>query len=251
FKGWLEDQLKEIATALSLALDEKIEVEQALKSEATFNRLRRLALALPLSVAKDAGPDILPEINGIIAGFAKDVLGMKDIRPESTVSRLRSEAMQEAAANNSQRVVGAKKGVWKVGNEHIGEIHAEKRTNDYELMTKDEFDEHFVPWVQQKYPAWFYKTFTVPAVETAAKSLGALLDRYPEDRWSVKPENTKAAQEGLKEMKDAWNAIKDEDRKSNKGTVIAVIDRYFMTVEARRPSQEVMWEEKGFTKPPQ
>jgi hypothetical protein len=158
--------------------------------------------------------------------------------------------MQEAAANNSERTIGEKKGVWKVGDAHIGEIKADKNTAKYELMTKDEFNEDFVPWVQLKYPEWFYTTFTVPAVETAVQGLGAVLDKYPDSHWSVTPEDRQGALEGLTKLKDAWNGIKDEDRRSNAGIVITALDRYFMTVDRRRPSQEVMWEEKGFTKPP-
>jgi hypothetical protein len=249
-KGLVQSQLQEIATALYSAVQEDTEAEQAVKAAATFDNLNRLSGAMSSSFVKDVGSNILPEINSIIAGFAKDVLGLRDIRSESTVNQLRSKAMQEAAANNSERRIGAKKGVWKVGNDHIAEIKADKNTVKYELMTKDEFNEDFVPWVQLKYPEWFYTTFTVPAVKTAVQGLGAVLDKYPDSHWSVTPKDRQGALEGLTKLKDAWNGIKDEDRRSNAGIVIAALDRYFMAVDRRRPSQEVMWEEKGFTKPP-
>lgn len=148
FKGEYKKQLDEIALALRLASHEAAEQEQAGKAEATHAALVQLSNGLPTSVLADVGSTIVPELRKIIAGFASDVLGLADIRPEATVSTLRSAAMQGAAADNAARWVGRQKGVWKVGNEHVAEIAADKQGERYELLTKVEFNADFLPWLK-------------------------------------------------------------------------------------------------------
>jgi hypothetical protein len=149
FKDMLKKQLDEIALALVMASHEKAEQKEAVKAEQAHSALVSLSGGLASSVLKDVKSTIIPEIGNIITTFASDVLGMGDIRPEDTVSALRSSAMQGAAADNAARSIGSQKGVWKVGQEHIAEIALEKKGDNYELLTKDEFNADFEPWLEK------------------------------------------------------------------------------------------------------
>lgn len=149
YKDMLKNQLDEISLAMVLASNEKAEQTEAVKAINAHTALVVLSGGLATSVVGDVATVILPEINRIITTFANDVLGAGDIRPEATISALRSSAMQEAAEKNAARWIGGKKGVWKVGQDHIAEIAAEKQGDKYELMTRDEFNADFDPWLLQ------------------------------------------------------------------------------------------------------
>jgi protein involved in polysaccharide export with SLBB domain len=77
---------------------------------------------------------------------ANIVLQAGDIRAENAVSALRSEAMQEAAADNAAKIIGSQVGVWKVGENHIPQIAQDKQGNAYDLLTKAEFNAGFNDW---------------------------------------------------------------------------------------------------------
>ena len=96
--------------------------------------------------------------NKAVASFASEVLGLDDIRDEAVVSRARSAAMHGAAKDNANRNLNKKKGVWKVGDDHIAEIKQDQAaaeldsagSADYEVLTKAEFLADYNPWKAQK-----------------------------------------------------------------------------------------------------
>ncbi|MFC5049169.1 hypothetical protein ACFPK9_00855 [Rubritalea spongiae] len=135
--------LDEAARALFYALHETAEQKQAMKAETAYEALKKLAKEIP---THDLGY-FITEFHKVTKLYAKDVLGKSDIRSEATVNELRSSAMQGAAADNADRWTGEQMGVWKVGNDHISEIKAEKKNNKYELMGKSEFNDDFLPWL--------------------------------------------------------------------------------------------------------
>ena len=148
-KGALKPQLEEIALAMVYASREVAEQADAQNAERAHTELTALINLFSGTVSADVVTVVIPRLNTIIGAFASDVLGLGDIRAEAAVSALRSSAMQSAAATNAQRWVGKKKGVWKVGDSHIDEIRAEKTGSDYELLSKDEFNADFGPWLLQ------------------------------------------------------------------------------------------------------
>lgn len=140
--------LKEICTSLYAALQEKEETDEASKAENVYYSLdvlcTQLATPCPLASVKN----IEMEIKRIISLYAHDVLEEEDIRSEAVLMALRSSAMQNAAQINSERIIGKQRGVWKVGDNHIPQIAHEKTGNTYELLTKKEFNDDFLPWLR-------------------------------------------------------------------------------------------------------
>ena len=146
FRGKLQAQLAEIVTVLNLAIEERAERTQAARAINVHTALLALHDGMPHSVANDVRTHIIPEIQRIIGLYAAEVLQAGDIRAENAVSALRSEAMQEAAADNAAKIIGSQVGVWKVGENHIPQIAQDKQGNAYDLLTKAEFNAGFNDW---------------------------------------------------------------------------------------------------------
>ncbi|MBO1350442.1 MAG: DUF4157 domain-containing protein [Hormoscilla sp. GUM202] len=147
YKKELGNQIREIGTALSLAIEEKAERESAAKAVDVYKQLTDLEELLKKAVVQDVNTTIIPAVQSIIKTYAKDVLKLSDIRPENKVSEMRSKAMHEAAADNAARKLKGQKGVWKVGDAHIPEIKTLHKSEDYEILTREEFNAGFVNWL--------------------------------------------------------------------------------------------------------
>lgn len=63
------------------------------------------------------------------------------VRDFTRVSAKRGRAMHQAAQSSA-----TVKGVWKVGNAHIGQIKTLGLANTYELLSQDEFEDGFKSW---------------------------------------------------------------------------------------------------------
>ena len=146
YKARLHQDVMEIVLAIARASSDPSESTEAQKAEGTHGAMTALAALIQRTdVGGAAG--IATAATDAIALFARDVLNAADIRSEAVVSDLRSQAMHGAARDEGARWVGGKTGLWKVGNQHVAEMQAVKGTAAYEIMTRDEFNADFDPWL--------------------------------------------------------------------------------------------------------
>lgn len=141
--GQIEQIVKELTRAAG-------DTEEAQKAKATHGALITLAGKIARADSVDDAATIAAEVRGVIRMFASDVLGLQDIRSEDEVSQLRSQAMNSAASDNAARWVGGEAGLWKVGEDHVAEMQAVKGKADYELMSKNDFNEGFERWREKR-----------------------------------------------------------------------------------------------------
>ncbi|AOZ52135.1 hypothetical protein BKX93_20445 [Chromobacterium vaccinii] len=83
--------------------------------------------------------------------FCADVKAGKPLEHSDNLSRQRSAAMAASAQASAQTV-----GVWKVGQSHINDIMSapgfNERALNYNILTKDEFNQGLALWVQKHHP---------------------------------------------------------------------------------------------------
>lgn len=83
--------------------------------------------------------------------FCRDVKNGKPLDSSVSLSKQRSEAMAASAQS-----AGHSPGVWKVGQSHIDDIKNapgfDERALNYNILTKDEFNQGLALWAQQQQP---------------------------------------------------------------------------------------------------
>jgi len=141
--------LDEVLYSLRLALADEAEQAAAVNAGDAYEALETLKKQVPNSTMDKAG-EIETRALEAIAAYAKDVLKLADIRTASQISVLRSQSMHGVAKDNAARWSGEKKGLWKVGNDHVADMAKVKGTAGYELLTKDEFNADFTKWHESK-----------------------------------------------------------------------------------------------------
>ncbi len=90
----------------------------------------------------------------------------------------------------------------------------------------------------------------LPTLESARGRVEDALATYPTDPSAVTPEHKLKANDLLGTLRDVWNGVSDEARRTAASVIIGVLDSFLMTVQKRRPAQDNMWSELGFTRPP-
>jgi len=146
----LADTLSEVSGTINSALGQiTVEAAAAVRANDTSKGLTELVQKIR-GQKHTGGTDLVNSVNLVIGTFAREVLLKGNIRSEAVVMELRSKAMHEAADMNAKRWVGEIKGVWKVGNDHVPEIKAEKKNEKYTLLDKGQFNTGFVAWMKAK-----------------------------------------------------------------------------------------------------
>lgn len=88
-----------------------------------------------------------------------------------------------------------------------------------------------------------------PSLESLCAGIAEAIAKYPKDHYTqVDPKVSAELQALLAELRKLWNGLADEVRAAD-ASVISTLDRYDMTVEHRRPSQEAMYQQQGLAVP--
>lgn len=90
----------------------------------------------------------------------------------------------------------------------------------------------------------------IPSLESARERVEAALAAYPKSSYEVTPRQRRTVTDLLGTLRDIWNGLSDDARGDAAKVIIGVLDNYLMTVQGRRPSQDVMWSELEFKHPP-
>ncbi len=108
----------------------------------------------------------------------------------------------------------------------------------------------------------------IPPLQSAAIQMGTALGAYRTARLAYQTMLTssrragleglsaavvqyrQAAAERLTALRDVWNGLADEARRNAAGEIINLLDDFLVTIQGRRPAQDNMWLELGFTRPP-
>lgn len=155
----LRKSLKEICVAVRAALKEEAEARAALRMERTVDKIEEVLKLLnePDVVDDDVGTDplvrervrgaakaIASGLNEVIERFETDVMDGRSLDEPMAMFK-RSMAMHRGATGSGQT------GLWKVGDGHIRQIKAIWSSGDYKILTKEEFEEDYLPWHVKKY----------------------------------------------------------------------------------------------------
>ncbi|MFV0303819.1 MAG: hypothetical protein ACK5IP_23615 [Paracoccus sp. (in: a-proteobacteria)] len=184
----------------------------------------KLNVAGELHPESDARPDAglnRKLVDGTVAGIkAAMALLQKGLgttgRGDKAILKARSDAMFKAAG------LSGKKGLWKIGDHHIGDIPAGgvPQVAGVTFMSRDGFNADYQPWTVGKY-------------NTIIARVGAS-ETHPEGRAHIA-----GAQRLLASFAPA-------ERNAVKGATITALERWSVNALARRPSQAEMLEEQGF-----
>ncbi len=177
-------------------------------------------------------------------------------RPAHTVTKNTElegqEVFEVAAMADGGKFVGSIRWGWKIDgtvaervNQEIEIVnHGEASDEFYQAAQK--WNEMTVPDLDGKTPLTTMQLPEKDPLRPVLDKLGQALDEFPQSPYDVKPDQTEAIQHLLENLKTSWNKLKTEQRAQSAGAMMAHVDRYYLVVEKRRPSQTIMLAEKGF-----